>query len=534
MKLRLPFFSMFLFASGWFTQAHAINPEYDQAFDSTFYHIYTHTASIDIPGAIMAVDSLFQNASTDVHRIRALMLIGDMYHRVANRDSVITYAARAARIAERSRIYGWQARIYGVLSTQYREMGLLGQGRKYLTLGLEASDRMETPEAINQFKGQVYQEMGFYAMAEDNYKQAIVHFKQASLRFEEVPPSAVRSFGLVQNDERIGVCYIRLGQLDSAGYYLHSALHNSDEIADTNTPLKGLVYSGIGRLFVLQGNHAEASDYLNKALEIAETTKFPNLLISVYKNLADYYRAVGDMEAYVEYNEQFLEVTRVNQANHRVYTDMEMVKAQAQLEREMATRKQIALLVGGVLLLVGGGMVIHFRKQRKKHRRFRTTIERLEESINRTPKDPVPITNQPMDSERELMPEATRLELLDKLKQFEASTDFTDRSISIAMLAARMKTNTKYLSHVINNDKQKDFNTYINSLRVNYVISRMNTDPQYLKYKISYMAEDAGFSSHGKFTTVFKNITGLSPSMFIEHLKKEQLKVQYDTPGVKS
>src|SRR5690606_16227271 len=150
----LTFWSMFLFSS-LFSQA-AVGDRTTAAFDSAFNHIYLHTANESLSKALQAADSLYQISTNDVQRIRALMLIGDVYHRMANRDSVIHYAERAAQIAERTQNYTWQARIYGVLSTQYRETGLLGQGRKYLALGLKASEMMDNPNATNQFKGQVY------------------------------------------------------------------------------------------------------------------------------------------------------------------------------------------------------------------------------------------------------------------------------------------------------------------------------------------------------------------------------------------
>ncbi|WP_337059076.1 AraC family transcriptional regulator [Elizabethkingia meningoseptica] len=34
------------------------------------------------------------------------------------------------------------------------------------------------------------------------------------------------------------------------------------------------------------------------------------------------------------------------------------------------------------------------------------------------------------------------------------------------------------------------------------------------------LAEEAGFSSHSKFATVFKNIAGVSPSYFIRYIEK--------------
>src|SRR5690606_2490108 len=101
---------------------------------------------------------------------------------------------------------------------------------------------------------------------------------------------------------------------------------------------------------------------------------------------------------------------------------------------------------------------------------------------------------------------------------------FTDRNISIAVLAGKLQTNTKYLSHIINKHKQKDFNTYINKLRIDYIITKMEDEPKYLHYKISYLADECGFATHSQFTNVFKQLTGISPSTFITCLKKSNQK----------
>lgn len=44
-----------------------------------------------------------------------------------------------------------------------------------------------------------------------------------------------------------------------------------------------------------------------------------------------------------------------------------------------------------------------------------------------------------------------------------------------------------------------------------------------LNYKLSYLAEMSGFTSHSKFTMAFKNAMGITPSQFIEELKKENI-----------
>lgn len=114
----------------------------------------------------------------------------------------------------------------------------------------------------------------------------------------------------------------------------------------------------------------------------------------------------------------------------------------------------------------------------------------------------------------------TEDEILEKLKDFEKSNRFLSKEMSLAVLAGQFETNTKYLSEVINKYKGKNFNSYINELRVNYIAYLMKENPEFLNYKVSYLAEVSGFSSHSSFTTVFKSITGMSPNVYIQQLNQ--------------
>lgn len=110
--------------------------------------------------------------------------------------------------------------------------------------------------------------------------------------------------------------------------------------------------------------------------------------------------------------------------------------------------------------------------------------------------------------------------ILQKLEKFENSHRFTNQKLSISTLTVQLKTNTTYLSEIINKHKGKNFNTYINELRINYICELILQNPEYLNYKISYLAEVCGFKSHSVFAMVFKNITGISPSTFLKQAKK--------------
>ena len=89
-------------------------------------------------------------------------------------------------------------------------------------------------------------------------------------------------------------------------------------------------------------------------------------------------------------------------------------------------------------------------------------------------------------------------------------------------MAGQFDTNTKYLSEIINSHYEINFNTYINRLRINYLIEKLKSDPNFIKYRISYLAENCGFASHSSFATVFKSVTGISPVKFIDFLKNEE------------
>jgi AraC-like DNA-binding protein len=131
------------------------------------------------------------------------------------------------------------------------------------------------------------------------------------------------------------------------------------------------------------------------------------------------------------------------------------------------------------------------------------------------------VAEKKQDAKKNIILKETEELILNKLKRFENSKRFNNKDISLSVLAGQFDTNTKYLSEIINSHYSMNFNTYINKLRINYIVEKLKTDPNFMNYKISYLAENCGFSSHSSFATVFKSITGISPIKFIELLNNE-------------
>ncbi len=118
--------------------------------------------------------------------------------------------------------------------------------------------------------------------------------------------------------------------------------------------------------------------------------------------------------------------------------------------------------------------------------------------------------------------DATLNSILAKLEKFEKSKKYIKNEVSLTWLATFAGTNTKYLSEILNQNKGKTLSAYINGLRIEYIINLLYNEPKYRSYKISYLGKLCGFSSREVFSVVFKKETGITPSYFIENLKKKE------------
>ena len=116
----------------------------------------------------------------------------------------------------------------------------------------------------------------------------------------------------------------------------------------------------------------------------------------------------------------------------------------------------------------------------------------------------------------------TEQELIKYLQVFEKKKLYNTKGVSMSQMAVSLKTNTKYLSYILKKYRNTDFHNYINENRINYITKELHDNPLLLQYKISAISEMCGYSSHSQFTSIFKNIKGISPSQYINFLIQEK------------
>src|SRR5690606_22035171 len=68
--------------------------------------------------------------------------------------------------------------------------------------------------------------------------------------------------------------------------------------------------------------------------------------------------------------------------------------------------------------------------------------------------------------------------ILKGLLKLEERKFYLKQEITLALVASKLKANTRYVSLVINKHKKKDFKNYINELRINYIIMQLKNYPE--------------------------------------------------------
>ncbi len=111
------------------------------------------------------------------------------------------------------------------------------------------------------------------------------------------------------------------------------------------------------------------------------------------------------------------------------------------------------------------------------------------------------------------------LNIMDKLSEFEHTKGYLKHT-SLHSLAKKIQTNPKYLSKIINIHYEKNFSSYINDLRIKYLLKELQKDNSLKTNTVKVLAKKLGFTSTEVFSKTFKKHTGINPSNYLNSLRQ--------------
>lgn len=280
------------------------------------------------------------------------------------------------------------------------------------------------------------------------------------------------------------------------------------------------LYRTAGDFYFDQKNNDKAIHYALEGLKLEKRISSPGSREVLYEILTEAYLAQNNTVEGKKYSQL---LTRLKDSikiaeKHSVNKVASAIKKEKELEKSDTLKSYLYIFLA-IILTVGGGIWYYWRNRNKVlQQKFQELIAKikLETETRNSEKEEEKTVKAP-----QTIAEETVNQLLSKISRFEKSEKFLKSDLTIAGLASDLNTNTKYLSEIIRNYRGTNFNGYINGLRIKYITRKLYEEDVYRKYKISVLAELCGYATPRVFQNAFKNETGLTPSDFIENLKKE-------------
>ena len=315
---------------------------------------------------------------------------------------------------------------------------------------------------------------------------------------------------------------------DGASIYLKK----STEYCRPKSALDSLRWSNTkGAIYLGNKRYKEAINVLNNGLKTYTVTPAEEkFMVDYYKTLAKAYKNVGMVDSANYFLEKHLNTTSKSNDLRSGLTNsfrkQEIKEFQKELNElsKQKSQKESLLLYGGIaggliILLLIYGLFRSNKKRKENEEKFNILEAKI--SAAKESENIIDTKDEVLEQQTtsDVNPETTQL-ILDGLKKLEEQHYFLHPACSAPNVAKRIKTNTTYLSKVINAQFGKNFSTYINDLRINYAIKRLKQDSKFRNYTISSIATELGYKSADSFTKYFKKDTGLLPSFYIKKLNE--------------
>lgn len=96
---------------------------------------------------------------------------------------------------------------------------------------------------------------------------------------------------------------------------------------------------------------------------------------------------------------------------------------------------------------------------------------------------------------------------------------FLKKKLTLSDLSEKLGIGPHELSRLLNLYFNKNFNSFINSYRVNYVLDQLSVKNNLKQYSLEGLGSEAGFSSRSSFFNEFKKHVGVTPFTYLSSAK---------------
>ncbi len=216
-------------------------------------------------------------------------------------------------------------------------------------------------------------------------------------------------------------------------------------------------------------------------------------------------------------------VGKIDQAklNLELEQSRERISEMSYRQRMQAIVLWSAIIIALLALALLGVLWVNYRKTRRTNRLlYEKNVALLAANQELRPAAGAPDEKSEKPAAGE--PTAADLDLMEKITAvMESSDEIYNDTFAINRLADMVGAHHRVVSRVINTCKGRNFNVLLNEYRIKEACHRLMDSEGYGSYTIEGIANSVGYKSRSNFTTIFKDIVGLTPSAF-QKLCREQ------------
>ena len=408
--------------------------------------------------------------------------------------------------------------------------------RKALTVGIKTDDVEHTDMAATDVLAMAHSQGGLHQI-KDIWQQYLDQPLQGGAsvlrQYNEMLYQAFNNVEQNRLDEAIAVYDKQLQLIDTTQY----------------TRLIYFTHIEKAKVYAMRGDYRNAIAAVRLAERIAVDLEMKDCKLEVYGLLSRYFRELGDRDTQDLYFNRYymLKDTLTNYQQLASINEMEFRHELKEMEQEMTDIKRhrevmsyVTMISLGFLMVVLVLLYLVYRKngelRRSNQSLYQKNVEMLraeeeERRMRRQLQDKEPLATETIEStdpEGDIKYKSSHLSDEDKQQLLAHIQEVMDNNeeifsadFSLERLAMLCGSKYKYVSQVINEYYQQNFNNFLNSYRIKEACKRMGDVEHYGNYTIEAISESVGFKSRSTFVASFKRITGLTPSQY-QRLAREE------------
>lgn len=274
--------------------------------------------------------------------------------------------------------------------------------------------------------------------------------------------------------------------------------------------------------------------YQNDKSKVNEYTKSKYFQSKIYENFKDYEKASEFASLYLENLEKNeIKLNEEKEIINNIQNDQTLKKEMIELKEKYKVQILLKKIGFYFILFISAFLLYMIFKNYKSKKvieaRFSSVLNEYRERVEELKKKNATLEQESHSiqslSQGLTLDEEKEAEILKKLKDIELKKVFLNQDFTLQFVAKKIKTNTTYLSYIVNKNFGKSFSEYANELKINYVINEMISNTKYRKYSTQAIAESVGYKNATSFARSFNKKTGLSPVQFAQKLDTHDISI---------